>query len=279
MRGNPGSVALLCILALSLLAASVTGAQHRERADRPEERPGREHFQLKIGAGYDQGDFGTSDTTRSVYVPITLRYLGERFEVGMTASLVYLDTESSVVVVDGLPVPAERRRRTEEAGIGDLIFRARYYALDDAGPDSLIPALTPFVKLKAPTADESKGFGTGEWDGGFGLEFDKRFREFFVLGDVGYTFMGDPPDEDFRDRPGASLGIGRYFTPDLALMALLDWRRSLVRGQDDSLDLVGIAQIKLAPTLTVSPYTFVGLTNGSPDFGVGAELSWRFGRY
>ena len=100
-----------------------------------------------------------------------------------------------------------------------------------------------------------------------------------MLGDVSYTFMGDPPDQNFRDRPGASLGIGRDFTPSLAVIALLDWRRALVRGGTDPLELVGIAQIKLARTLTLSPYTFIGLTDGSPDFGIGAEVSWRFGRY
>jgi hypothetical protein len=270
------SVAALGVWAL-LAPASVADAQSRGRV--ADAGPGREHFQLKLGAGYDVGDFGTSDTTHSAYAPVTLRYLGEKFELGVTASLIYLDTQSSVVIVDGLPVPSEQRRRTEEAGVGDLIFRARYYAVDDAGVDSAIPALTPFAKLKAPTADESKGLGTGEWDGGFGLEVDKRFREFFVLGDVSYTFMGDPPDQDFRDRPGASLGIGRDFTPSLAVIALLDWRRALVRGGTDPLELVGIAQIKLARTLTLSPYTFIGLTDGSPDFGIGAEVSWRFGRY
>lgn len=268
-----------CVSLLCLALSGVAAAQQREPAERAVEPTGREHFQFKIGAGYDQGDFGTSDTTHSVFVPVTLRYLGERFQLGVTAALVYLDTESSVVIVDGLPVPAEQRRRTDEVGFGDLVFRGRYYALDDAGPDSVVPALTPFLKVKAPTADESKGLGTGEWDVGFGLEFDKQFREFFILGDVSYTFMGDPPGQHLRDRPGASLGIGRFFTPGLAVIGLLDWRRSLVRGQDDPLELVGIGQIKLARTLTLSPYTFIGLTEGSPDFGIGAELSWRFGRY
>jgi hypothetical protein len=270
------TAAALCVWGLVSLAGLADAQQPGRDAGTP---PGREHFQLKVGAGYDVGDFGTSDTTHSAYAPVTLRYLGERFEVGVTASLIYLDTESSVVVVDGLPVPSQRQRRTQETGFGDLIFRARYYALDDAGPDSPIPSLTPVVKLKAPTANESKGLGTGEWDGGFALEVDKRFREFFLLGDVSYTFMGDPPDQSFRDRPGASLGIGRTFTPSLTVIALLDWRRALVRGGRDPLELVGIAQIKIAPTLTLSPYTFVGLTDGSPDFGIGAEVSWRFGRY
>jgi hypothetical protein len=270
--------ALVLLYGVGLLAGIVE-AQEREMPEKREPSAGREHFQLKLGAGYDQGDFGTSSTTRSVYAPLTLRYLGDRFDVGLTASLVYLDTESSVVIVDGLPTAAERQRRTTEVGFGDLIFRGRYYLVEDPGVGSYVPALTPFLKVKAPTASASKGLGTGEWDVGFGLEFDKRFSDFFILGDVGYTFIGDPPGQDFRNRPAASLGIGHSFTPSIALTALLDWRRSLVRGRDDPLELFAILQAKVAPALTVTPYAFAGLTNGSPDFGVGIELSWRFGRY
>ena len=42
---------------------------------------------------------------------------------------------------------------------------------------------------------------------------------------------------------------------------------------------MGVVQVKVLPTLTLIPYAFAGLTEGSPDFGVGVELSWRFGRY
>jgi hypothetical protein len=276
MKAAWASLVLLCSVAL---LAGITEGQDREPLEKREASSEREHFQLKLGAGYDQGDFGTSDTTRSFYAPVTLRYLGERFDVGLTASLIYLDTESSVVVIDGLPTRAERQRRTSEVGFGDLVFRARYYLVDDPGVASYVPALTPFLKVKAPTANASQGLGTGEWDVGFGLEFDKRFSEFFILGDVGYTFIGDPPGQNFRNRPAASLGIGRYFTPNIAVAALLDWRRSLVKGGEDPLELVGVVQVKVLPTLTLIPYAFAGLTEGSPDFGVGVELSWRFGRY
>jgi Putative MetA-pathway of phenol degradation len=276
MRSRWASLALLCGLGLG---PAVVGGQDREPLPSREASTGREHFQLKLGAGYDQGDFGTSSTTRSVYAPITFRYLGDRFDLGVTASLVYLDTESSVVVVDGLPTAAERQRRTTEVGFGDIILRGRYYLLEDPGVGSYLPALAPFLKVKAPTASASKGLGTGEWDVGFGLEFDKRFTEFFILGDLGYTFIGDPPGQHFRNRPAASLGIGHFFMPTLAVTVLLDWRRSLVRGRDDPLELFGIVQVKVAPTVTLTPYAFAGLTDGSPDFGVGLELSWRFGRY
>ena len=276
MRSTWATLVLLGVLGL---AAGVAAGQDREPPIRPETSTEREHFQLKLGAGYDQGDFGTSSTTRSGYAPLTLCYLGERFDVGLVLSLVYLDTESSVVVVEGLPTASQRQRRTSEVGFGDIILRGRYYLVEDAGVDSAVPSLMPFLKVKAPTASANKGLGTGEWDVGFGLEFDKRFSEFFILGDVGYTFIGDPPGQNFRNRPAASLGIGRFFTPTIAVTALLDWRRSLVSGRDDPLELFGIVQVKLARTLTLTPYAFAGLTDGSPDFGVGLELSWRFGRY
>jgi hypothetical protein len=279
MRTVRVAAAVLCGLLLSTGGAV---AQERKATERPELPPpaeGREHFQLKIGAGYDQGNFGTNDTTRSFYVPVTFRYLGERFDVGVTASIIYLDTESSVVVIDGQPTQSDRQRRSKDAGFGDLYFKGRYFLVDDAGPDSFLPGLAPFLKVKAPTADAHKGLGTGEWDVGLGLEWDKRFAEFFLLGDVSYTFIGEPDNQDFRNRPAFSIGIGRQFTPALAGTVMLDWRRSIVARGEDAVELTGIVQYRLAPTLLVSPYAFVGLTDGSPDFGLGIEVSWKFGRY
>src|SRR2546425_248809 len=132
--------AVLCALALW---TGVAAAQERKGSDKPESSPpaGREHFQLKLGAGYDQGDFGT--------------------------------------------------------------------------------------------ADADKGLGTGEWDVGIGVEWDKRFREFFLLGDVSYTFIGEPPHQDFRNRPAFSIGIGRQFTSEIAGTVMLDWRRAIVAKGDD----------------------------------------------
>jgi hypothetical protein len=278
MQGIRVAAAALCVL---LFSTGAVTAQERLSTERPESAPspGREHFQLKIGAGYDQGDFGTRDTTRSFYAPVTFRYLGERFDVGVTASIIYLDTESSVVIIDGQPTPSGKQEHTTAAGFGDLYFKGRYYLIEDTGPESWVPGLAPFLKVKAPTADSNKGLGTGEWDVGFGLEWDKLFREFFLLGDVSYTFIGEPPGQHFRNRPTASIGIGRQFTRELAATLLLDWRRAIVAGRDDAVELNGILQWRLSRTLLVSPYVFVGLTNGSPDFGLGFEVSWKFGRY
>ncbi len=244
-------------------------------------RAEREHFQLKIGATWEEGDFGTSETTRSLYAPVTLRYLGERFDVSVTGAFVYLDAPREVTLVEGTPQVTDEARggRKSSAGRGDTIFKLRYYLVDDPGPASWVPTLAPFVKLKLPTADEDEGLGTGEPDGGFGVEWDKQFGRVFLFGDVAYTFMGDPPGTDFRDRPAASVGLGIELSDTITASALLDWRRALLSGNDDPLEVLGVVTVKLSPTTRLSPYALVGLSEGSPDYGVGLELSYRFGRW
>lgn len=281
----------LATAALLTVAAAPAGAQQRpgpapltpgpERPAAERQAAEREHFQLKVGVSYDQGDFGGRETTRTLFVPVTLRYLGERWDLGITGSFVHLEAPRDVVLVEGQPQRTDRARGGTESvsGIGDLILRGRYYLVDDPGPGSWLPTLAPFAKLKIPTADEDRGLGTGEVDVGLGLEFDKTVGDVLLFGDVSYTFVGDPPGQDFRNRPGASLGLGYYVTRDVLVGGMIDWRRSLVRGHDDPVELVGLASVRLARTFTVIPNVFVGLTDGSPDWGVGVELSWKFGRW
>lgn len=244
-------------------------------------RAEREHFQIKLGATYEEGDFGASEKTRSLYAPVTLRYLGERFDFSVTGSFVHVDGPAGVTLVEGTPELAEETTGAREtnSGLGDTILRFRYFLVDDRGPGSWVPSLAPFAKLKVPTADEDQDLGTGEFDGGIGLEWDKQFGRFFIFGDVGFTFMGDPPDTNFRDRVAASLGAGFEVTDAITVSALLDWRTALLSGNDDPLEVLGIVTMKLRPVLSLSPYVLVGLTDGSPDFGVGFELSYRFGRW
>lgn len=258
----------LILLFLALLLAPALAAAERE------------HFQLKLGATYDQGDFGTSETTHTFYAPVTFRYLGDWWDVGVTGAFVYLDAPRQITLVDGTPTQtSDTGGRESNAGLGDTLLKARFFVVDDPGPNGWWPSLTPFVKLKLPTADEDKHLGTGELDGGFGLEFDKTLGRVLVFGDASYTFMGDPPGQDLRDRPAASIGLGYRVTSAVTVSGMLDWRRALVRGNDDPLELLGVLTLKMAPAVSLSPYAFVGLTDGSPDFGLGFEVSYRFGSW
>src|SRR5678815_1024476 len=106
-----------------------------------------------IGFGYDQGDFGTTETSRAVYVPFTLRYIAPRFDIGVSSSFVRLKAPDGVRLIDGVPTPAvPGGPPLSESGIGDTVIRSRFYLVDDRGPAASAPSITPFVRVKIPTA-------------------------------------------------------------------------------------------------------------------------------
>jgi hypothetical protein len=237
----------------------------------------REHFQLRIGASYDQGDFGSSETSKVLYTPVTLRYLGERFDAGVTASFARVNTAGGLRLLEGEPTPTGEQTgsfRDTSSGAGDTVLRGRFYLVESSST-----AVSPFVKIKIPTAREELNLGTGKTDFGGGVEVDQQLGSNLLFGDISYTVIGKLPGLDLRNRVGFSVGAGRRLSDSFVVSGLLDWRRALVRGNADPAELVGVLTWGFSRTVSISPNVFVGLSTSSPDFGGGIELTYRFGRY
>jgi hypothetical protein len=103
-------------------------------------------------------------------------------EVGIGTAALYVDDEE-----------ASPQR---VAGVGDVVIgaKARFAIL----PFDIKLAIAPFLKI--PAADEDRGLGSGELDGGGTLIVTKEFSEERKLHfNVGYTFVGDVPEEQLKD--------------------------------------------------------------------------------
>ena len=92
-------------------------------------------------------------------------------------------------------------------GIGDPVGRVELvlWQADRASRLSVVGS------AKAPLADVSHGFGTGEWDAGGGLSGSTAIGEIFVFGDAMYWALGDPPGASLRNVVTYGLSIGRPF--------------------------------------------------------------------
>ena len=203
----------------------------------------RERFQIITGVSYSEGDFGTDINSQTLFIPFTFRYLGDRFDIGLTIPLVYQLSSESVTIINGRPVrvsddPTSDILELLAPGVGDLALKGRLYLFDDPGTDSFLPAITPFARVKFPTADASEGLGTGEYDFGFGIELDKQINDFFVFTDFGYTFIGNPPGTNLRNRIAAGSGIGYQLFRSLSASVAFAWSRALVTGTDDPMDII-----------------------------------------
>ena len=234
--------------------------------------PAPAQMSLILGAGYDQGEFGSTDTSRAVYFPASIRYTSRKFDVSVSSSWVHLDSPGGITLIDGVPTRTPTAGTTgRDAGSGDTFIRSSVH-LENSW-------VSPFFRLKIPTADETRGLGTGKTDFGLGIDLQKDFNSVFVFGNVAYTFVGKVPRLGLRNRPSASFGASREISPNFTLSGVLDWRRAIVEGTTDPAELVGYLSYKASPSVTFSPNAFVGLTNGSSDFGVGMEMRVKLGKF
>src|SRR4030095_5377580 len=134
--------------------------------------PGWSQFQpvsarmsFTIGAGYDQGDFGTNELSQAIYFPFSFRYSASRYDISISSSVARLSAPDGVRLIDGVPTQTGFGDMAfRETGPGDTVLRTRLFFVEDQGPGTSTPSITPFFRLKLPTAPEQRGLGTGKTD-------------------------------------------------------------------------------------------------------------------
>ena len=246
-------------IALAFLAAVATANASSAPLDGGPSRP---QWQYGLSGSYLTGDYGRDNTTEIYYVAATVkRYLdwGD-----LTLMVPYLDISEGATFVDGAEPLAGARGGS---GLGDIVLKGRYYAV---AQDGLLPFIDLVAGVKLPTADEDKGLGTGEADFTFMAEFARKVEQtpWIVLGELGYTFVGEPSGYDVDNRWLYSIGLAYEVDPKITLSGYLDGRTAIFDGNDDPLSILLIGQYKLRPDLHLDGMVEFGLNDGAPDFGI-----------
>jgi hypothetical protein len=238
---------------------------------------------LGVGLDYSSGDYGSDTTTTIFSVPVTAKYTMGPWS--FKASLPWMRVDGDPNVVPGLGSvtnlnPRGRGRGGSgtptpvasgtESGIGDLRLAATY-GFDTGGPLGI--DLTANAKIA--TADEDKGLGTGANDYGVAVDLFRDFDGTLLFGGVGYTALGDSEfidvDGVFNANAGASWHVGNG-----SLGAMYDWRAAASADADDRSEITGFYSFPTSDSSKLQVYAVKGLSEGSPDWGVGLSLSASF---
>lgn len=226
---------------------------------------------LELGAGlhYSSGDYGTGSDT-----DITTLALTGRYEAGpwvYRASVPYLEVTGDNAVIPG--VGRARRNaggRKTESGLGDIVLSAAYAAYYDRA-STLGVDLTG--KLKLPTADETRGLGTGEADAIFLADAYRGFDRWTGFGGVGYHILGDAPGQPLDNVWSANAGASYRIDPRDSWGVSFDARQRVAPGAAPQRELMGFFQRKLDALWKAQAYALIGLADGSPDWGFGLALA------
>jgi len=233
---------------------------------------------------------GSSVSTAALAIRIGA---GDRVDWWAAASVVRMDDPWGVAwtPLGAAPVeagPRDQRRRgaagqpaatdvlqSGEAvvGWGDLRFGV---GATLAGGGARLYRVRGDLVVKAPTADEAEGLGTGRWDAGLALEAERRFWASSAFAGAGWYRLGDPEWVDLRDPPEAWAGVetepgrgGRLWS------AWVEAAGEVLPGAGSraaiGLGVRGSAAAHWRATVVV------GLTDATADLAVGLAHSWRRG--
>jgi len=122
------------------------------------------------------------------------------------------------------------------------------------------------VDVKAPTADENEGLGTGEWDGRVGFSGERRFWTATAFAGLGWTRMGDPTWIDFRNPVDLYGGIeSEPLGPGLLLSGWIEGNSEVVPGAGGRTALAVGLRNNRRNSWRLS--ATVGLSDAAEDFG------------
>ncbi len=178
--------------------------------------------------------------------------------------------------------------RADSGGLhlSDSLISAKLFLMDEkAGP--LPTALSLSYRLKLPTGDEGKGFGSGAFDHGLSLNSLFRVGSFVFYLTPSITFLSDPKtsgaDISVNDLFGMLAGGEYIFSDALSLLAQLNYYTSpfgdtgIRQLDDDTLSLEMGGVYRLTPSLSLEFAFCEDLTHSAPDFNLHTRLIYEMG--
>lgn len=249
--------------AIAALAAGTATVVHAQSD------PQGPDLSITTGVDYSSGDYGTGVDTDILVVPVAARLRAG--DVRFSASIPYIriNGAGSIVGGDGGPIVIDPTTpATKRSGIGDLTLGVNY-----AVPEDRIGVGLDFgARVKLPTA--KSGLGTGKTDVSFSSELSRTFGTVTPFIQGGYRIMGDPDGVDldnvFFGSVGASAALG---SGGSVLLASYDYRQATTDFVEDSQEVFGAFSTPLSKALNLTFYGSAGLSDGAPDYGVGAMIT------
>ena len=210
---------------------------------------------LQLELGYDS-NLRARDVRAEHTMQVTLRYSAAK------RLLLHLD-------FDAVRSETDEQTRERETGFGDTRVGFQFVALEEAEGR---PALAFAYFAKLPTADESKGLGTGRFDHKLVGLLSKKVGETDVDFNAAYLIVGREGEPGWEHGGQGALSISRDFKNHYGLVAELSGQ-SLDDVQPRGLFALGALRYKAGPRLAFDAGARFGLNPEAPRVGLFAGMT------
>lgn len=254
-----------------------------------------------VGLGFEftSGDYGTNTRTNAVFAPLMIAVSPtERWDISLEIPYVSQNNtnviagqfrqmqgaQMNAVAMTGLSQgngmggssfrsAANTDPAASQGGLGDITLRVGYVLAEES---NRTPQVRPNIFVKFPTADKDKGLGTGEFDEGVALELSKWFGDWYAFVEPGYALQGKSADLPLKNYATFNAGAGYQLTDAFRPMFILKGSTSRADGASSQLEARLKLMYQFTQNIGLEGYLAKGLTDSSPDYGVGTALFYEF---
>jgi outer membrane putative beta-barrel porin/alpha-amylase len=228
---------------------------------------------LRFIPSYFSGEFATGFETHILSLASTLVVERGKHEFRLDVPYVSITADGLVTFLGDQVIERGPGGRTTESGPGDLMLQDEYSFVEGSRS---APTVSAIIKFKVPTADESRGLGSGEPDGGLGFGLSQPLgTRWAMLGQTQYMVRGDPPGTDLKDTFAVSIGFQRRVSDSTSAMLSYKWLQSVISGRSALADISLGCDHSFARKLTLRTTAYYGLSETAEDYGFAAGISLR----
>lgn len=232
------------------------------------------HYSVSTGVDFSSGGYGSEADTDIWFVPVTLKYARGPSTLRLTVPYIRVTAPSGGAIIgyddEGRPIYSGSGPRSTEQGLGDVVLGYTHSLFERPRDNFLIDV---GAKVKFATADEDKGLGSGENDYGVFADVYYLAGAATPFATVGYRFLGDPAGIELRNVWQGTLGMAYQLSDKNSVAAIWDWRQASTPGVDGMNELTASWSHRLDGGIKTQVYAVAGLSDASPDYGLGFMIS------
>lgn len=232
--------------------------------------------QISIALGFDisSGKYGTPDTTTFLSIPAICKYETDLWLIKLTVPYISITTVDGVLPDIGPVAHANTAgSKVTTSGLGDVVAATTYYAVPDK--DGSV-GLNITGEIKLPTANKVAGLGTGETDYAVKLDVYKAFNVTTLYAAVGRKILGSSAMYPLHDVFYGSVGASYQASDKLSMGVNLDAAQGSYDSLPGPLEVSFNFTRKIDIHKKLEAYLLKGLSNGSPDIGLGGMMYYLF---
>jgi|GEM_PF-5614728 len=239
-HGSGVFLAVLCFLC-------IPGAQAK---------PGDSDYYMGFEAGGLSGDFGTLVDSDLYSFQVVGGLLASNYDVSVSVPYLIQKDDPGYTV----------------EGLGDIALLVGHTLLPKQADGISVDGS---VMLKLPTADESKGLGTGEFDIGLILDINHQWPSFSASLRAGFINTGDTAVDSYNN--SFLYGVS-FFRMDgrFGNYLSLEGRTATIDHVANPLELQIGTFYALNLNYMLTANALIGLSNSSPDLGMSAGFRYWF---